>query len=307
MASPARACPFCGGRSEHALTASDHNRESTDARFDYERCAECATLFMRDVPDELSRFYAGDYHRFGDDGAAAWESNVTLRAVETARVAMLAKHLAPGGPLVDVGAGPGGFAAAARDAGYDVTAIEMDERCCEYMRERLGVRAIGSDDPIAALGELEPARAISMWHVLEHLRDPAAMLATAADRLQDGGVLAIGVPNPASLQFRALGSRWAHLDAPRHLCLIPERALSERLHELGLRPLLATSDDLFSRLCALHGWVNALRRRPARSDATRVTVRAAQVITKALAPVERSDLRGPALTLLFSKDRALAG
>jgi 2-polyprenyl-3-methyl-5-hydroxy-6-metoxy-1,4-benzoquinol methylase len=303
MASPARACPFCGGRSEHALTASDRNRESADARFEYDRCTVCATLFMRDVPDDLSRFYAGEYHRFGDDGAAEWEGNATLRAVETARVAMLADHVAPGGPLVDVGAGPGGFAAAARDAGYDVTAIEMDERCCDYMRERLGVRAIGSDDPIGALRELQPARAISMWHVLEHLRDPAAMLATAADRLQDGGVLAIGVPNPAALQFRALGARWAHLDAPRHLCLIGERALSERLRELGLRRLLATSDDLFSRLCALHGWVYALRRRPARGDAARVTVRAAQAITKALAPLERSDLRGPALTLLFAKGR----
>jgi SAM-dependent methyltransferase len=301
MASPARACPFCGGRSERALTASDRNRESTDARFEYDRCAECATLFMRDVPDDLSRFYAGEYHRFGDDGAAEWEGNATLRAVETARVAMLAEHLAAGGPLVDVGAGPGGFAAAARDAGYDVTAIEMDGRSCEYMRERLGVRAICSDDPIAALNELEPARVISMWHVLEHLRDPATMLATAADRLQDGGLLAIGVPNPASVQFRALGARWAHLDAPRHLCLIPEPALSERLRELGLRPLLATSDDLFSRVCALHGWVYALRRRPARGDAASVTVRAAQAITKAVAPLERSDLRGAALTLLYVK------
>jgi SAM-dependent methyltransferase len=301
MASPARACPFCGGRPEHALTASDRNRESTDERFEYERCTTCATLFLRDVPDDLSPYYAGDYHRFGDDGAAEWESNATLRAVETARVAMLAEHLAPGGPLVDVGAGPGGFAAAARDAGYDVTAIEMDDRSCEYMRERLGIRAIHGDDPVAALGELEPARVISMWHVLEHLPDPAAILATAADRLQDGGVLAIGVPNPASLQFRALGARWAHLDAPRHLCLIPERALSERLRGLGLGPLLATSDDLFSRLCALHAWIYALRRRPAHGDATRVTVRAAQAITKALAPLERSDLRGPALTLLYAK------
>lgn len=301
MAPPARACPFCGGRAEHALTARDRNRESTDARFRYDRCVECATLFMRDVPDDLSRFYAGEYHRFNDDGAAEWEGNATLRAVETARAEMLAEHVEPGGALVDVGAGPGGFAAAARDAGYGVTAIEMDARCCEYMRKRLGVQAICSDDPIAALRELPPARAISMWHVLEHLRDPAAMLATAAERLQDGGVLAIGVPNPDSLQFRVLGARWAHLDAPRHLCLIPERALSARLRELGLRPLLATSDDLFSRLCALHGWVYALRRRPARGDAASVTVRAAQAVTKALAPLERRDLRGPALTLLFAK------
>ena len=301
MASDARACPFCGGSSAFALAAGDRNRETTDASFAYGRCLVCATLFMLDQPADLAPFYEGEYHRFRADGAAEWEHNGTLREVETTRVAMLSGQLEPGGRLVDIGAGPGGFAAAAKLAGFDVTAIEMDRRCCEYMDSRLSIRAICSDAPIAALEALEPARVITLWHVLEHLRDPAAMLATAADRLQDGGVLAIGVPNPASLQFRALGARWAHLDAPRHLCLIPDRALSERLRELGLRPLLATSDDLFSRLCALHGWVYALRRRPARGDATRVTVRTAQAITKALAPLERSDLRGPALTLLLVK------
>jgi SAM-dependent methyltransferase len=217
MASPARACPFCGGRSEHALTASDRNRESTDARFEYERCTACATLFIRDVPEDLSPYYAGDYHRFGDDGAAEWESNATLRAVETARVAMLAEHLAPGGPLVDVGAGPGGFAAAARDAGYDVTAIEMDERSCEYMRERLHVRAIRSDDPITALRELEPARLISMWHVLEHLRDPAAGLAAAYRLLRPGGTLALVTPTADSLGPDWFGDAWWLLEDPTHL------------------------------------------------------------------------------------------
>ncbi len=301
MASDARACPFCGESSTFALSARDRNRETTAARFDYNRCLACETLFMVDPPADLAPFYAGEYHRFAADGAAEWERNATLREVETSRVAMLARHVQPSGPLIDVGAGPGGFAAAARDAGYDVTAIEMDERSCEYMRERLGVRAIRSDDPVAALRELPPVRTISMWHVLEHLRDPAAMLAAAADRLEDGGVLAIGVPNPRSLQFRALGARWAHLDAPRHLCLVPEQALTRRLGELGLRPLLATSDDLFARLCALHAYVYALRHRPARGDARAATVRAAQAIAKALAPLERRELRGAALTLVCVK------
>ncbi|HTZ87490.1 MAG TPA: methyltransferase domain-containing protein [Solirubrobacteraceae bacterium] len=300
------ACPFCGGASRFALTARDRNRESTDARFSYERCVQCGTLFMRDVPDDLAPFYAGEYHRFTPDGAAEWEGNETLRAVETARVAMLAEHAlsSPGGRLIDIGAGPGAFAAAAKHAGYEVSAIEMDERSCDYMERRLGVRAIRSDEPIAALAELPPARVISMWHVLEHLRDPAAMLATAADRLEAGGVLAIGVPNPGSLQFRLLRARWAHLDAPRHLCFVPAPAMIERARELGLRPLYATSEDLFSRLCALHGWIYALRPRPARGDARPVTVRAAQAVTKALVPLERRELRGPALTLLFIRDRA---
>jgi SAM-dependent methyltransferase len=300
MTADTRACPFCGGRSAAAVLAEDRNRETSAARFEYRRCERCATVFLVDPPVDLAPFYAGEYHRFDADGAAEWERNPTLRAVETARAQLLGRHVR-NGSLIDVGAGPGGFAAAARDAGFDVSAIEMDARSCEYMQRRLGVRAICTDDPLAALASLPPARAISLWHALEHLRDPAATLALAAARLQPGGVLALGVPNPHALQFRLLGSRWAHLDAPRHLSLVPEPALSARMRELGLRRVEADSYDLFSRLCSLHAWVYALRRHPARGDARAATVRAAQALRMLLAPLERRDLRGPALTLLYAK------
>ena len=62
-----------------------------------------------------------------------------------------------------------------------------------------------------------------MWHVIEHLRRPWEVIERAAANLQDGGVLAIATPNPRALQFKLLRRRWAHLDAPRHLFLIPSR------------------------------------------------------------------------------------
>ncbi len=258
---------------------------------------------MVDVPSDLPRYYAGDYHSFGPDRAPAWTHNQTLLTVEAFRVGMLRRHLEPG-TLVDIGAGPGGFAAAAKHEGFEVTAIEMDARCCEYLETGLGVRAIHSDEPIERLRALPPAQAISLWHVLEHLRDPAEMLATAAEHLEPGGVLALGVPNPDSLQFGLLGARWAHLDAPRHICLIPEEALISRMRSLGLRQLEATTADPFGRLCSLHGWTYALRRHPARRPTRPSVMRIAQAATAVLAPIEHYGRHGAALTLLFGKDGA---
>jgi SAM-dependent methyltransferase len=301
MASPAPPCPLCGSDTAYALTALDRNRETTAERFTYNRCGACGTVFMVDVPADLARYYEGEYHRFGTDGAPEWTRNPTLIEVEESRVRLLRGHVEPGS-LIDIGAGPGGFTAAAKREGFDVTAIEMDARCCEYMQSVLEVRAICSDEPIEQLRALAPARVIALWHVLEHLRDPAEMLAAAATRLEPGGVLALGVPNPRSLQFRLLGARWAHLDAPRHLCLMPEDALVSHLRSLGLRPLEATTGDPFGRVCNLHGWAYALRHRPARRDSPRVVIRAAQAITAALAPLENERGRGAALTLLLGKD-----
>jgi SAM-dependent methyltransferase len=283
------------------LTATDRNRELTPERFVYNRCTACGSVFLRDVPDDLSRYYAGDYHGFDADGTPEWEQNPTLLEVERFRAQLLREHVEPGS-LIDIGAGAGAFAAAAVSHGFDVAAIEMDRRCCEYMRTSLGVEAVCSDDPIAALRAMAPARVITMWHSLEHLRTPAEMLSAAADRLQPGGVLALGVPNPDSLQFRLLGKRWAHLDAPRHLCLMPEEALVARLQTLGLRRLVAMTGDPFGLICSVHGWTYALRRRPARHQSRASTIHAGRLLTRALAPIEHPRRLGPALTLLAVKD-----
>lgn len=295
-----RPCPLCGGPSVGALTARDRNREITDELFHYNRCLRCGSVFMVDVPDDLSPYYAGPYHAFDGNGRPEWTCNPSLQEVERYRVELLRRHVGTGA-LVDVGAGPGAFAAAAKGAGFEVTAIEMDRRCCDYMEGELGIRAICSDEPAAMLASVAPARVITLWHVLEHLRDPAGMLAAAAAALEDGGVLALGVPNPESLQFLLLGARWAHLDAPRHLCLMPEQALVAQLRPLGMRLLEATTTDPFGRICDLHGWTYALRRRPAEGRTSAGVIRAAQAIQAVAGPLERSGERGSALTLLFAK------
>jgi SAM-dependent methyltransferase len=295
-------CPLCGASGRPFLTAVDRNRGLGEGRFAYLRCGACDTVYMSEVPVDLARFYVGDYYGFDEHGEPPWTRNELLARSEAARIELLLRHVEPSGQLVEVGAGPGGFASAARAAGFDVTAIEMDARCCEYLTRRVGVRAIRSDDPEAVLVGLPPARVIALWHVLEHLADPAGLLARAAERLEPGGVLALGVPNPDSLQFRLLRSRWAHLDAPRHLCLMPAAALIAHADGLGLHCVELTTADPFGEHSNMFGWASALRRDPSAGPTPGPVIAAAQALTAVLGPVERRGLHGAALTLLLRKD-----
>ena len=59
--------------------------------------------------------------------------------------------------------------------------------------------------------------AITMFHVLEHLYDPASYLDAAHQLLRPDGRLILQVPNAACWQFLLLGERWNGIDVPRHL------------------------------------------------------------------------------------------
>jgi hypothetical protein len=292
-------CPFCGGAGGQAFRARDRNREITEERFSYARCRACGTVFMVAPPADLARYYTGDYYQFDPDGEPRWKREAAVIEYSAYRMAMLQGHAQPG-HLIEIGAGTGAFASAAQAAGFDVSAIEMDERCCDYL-SGCGIRAICSDDPAEVLESLPSARVVALWHVLEHLSNPAEVLERVVDKLEPEGVLAIGVPNPRSLQFRLLRARWAHLDAPRHLCLIPPDSLVRRGEELGMRCVAMTTNDPYGVGCDQFGWVKAFERRPAVGETPWLAGFAALATQRAMAPLERTGNRGSAVTLLMRK------
>jgi SAM-dependent methyltransferase len=201
--------------------------------------------------------------------------------------------------LLEIGAGTGLFARAAVLDGFEVTAIEMDADCCQYLRDVVGAEAICSDRPEEALRDLPEFQAIALWHVIEHLEKPWALLEQAARKLAPGGAMVIATPNPRSLQFRLLGRNWAHVDAPRHLFLIPPEALEAKAKTLGLRHVMTTTSDPAGRHWNRFGWEYALRRHPAERPATPAKRALSLALTLALRPFETRGLAGTAYTSLF--------
>jgi SAM-dependent methyltransferase len=285
-------CPVCGGVGEHRLTTTDRNRGIGEARFEYRECRECATLYLVDVPADLGRYYPPEYYPIGAEQAAA-ES-------DRAKVALL-RRFVTGGPLIEVGPGAGGFAAQASRSGFDVRAIEMDERACHHLR-MLGVETVHSAEPDRELARMAPSRAIVLWHVFEHLTRPVALLRAAAANLEPGGVLLLAVPNPGSFQLRVLGARWPHVDAPRHLQLVPAATLVRLAGQAGLAPLALVGADRTGRDWNVFGWQHVLVRLNSAPARRRAAFGVAAVLAELLAPVERRGLRGSTYSAVFRKD-----
>lgn len=288
-------CPLCGAAAAEAFVTRDRNRAVTTRRFRYLRCTGCAVLFLADVPQDLRCYYGDDYFSLPslDDLRAA-------AAGEAYRMDLLRPH-ASGGRLVEIGPGNGIFAVQALDAGFEVAAVEADATAAAYLRETLGIDVTVSDAPEDVLPGLPATNAIVAWHVLEHLPRPWDLLDAAAASLEAGGVLLIATPNPAAFGLRVLRGLWPHVDAPRHLFLIPHTALFERARSVGLEPAALTHADPGGRHWNAFAWHFALRRPTMPYVLDQAARLAGLAIAAGLAPVERRGLRGAAYTAVLRK------
>jgi SAM-dependent methyltransferase len=220
------------------------------------RCGRCGaqTTWPRPTEAELDRAYGSWYRPPG--GRFAGLGDRLLRRLRGQLARRLA-HIAPPGPVLDVGAGDGALLDALAARGRTAVGLERHST-------RDDVRAMD-------LAEVrERWAAIVFWHSLEHLRDPGAALERAADLLLPDGVIVVAMPNADSIQARVFGDRWLALDLPRHLVHVPASALLAKLDALGMRPervsYLRGGQVVFGWL---HGIVGTLPTRPDLYDAIR--------------------------------------
>ena len=288
-------CPACAGTARPAFAARDYNRRCSRRVFHYSRCSRCRLIFLADPPADLDSYYAGDYFQF-----PTRERLAEIAAKDRHQLEMLTAW-ARGGRLLELGPAHGAFALQAAEAGFDVTTIEMNEQCCRYLESVVGVTAIHTDRPEEALRDLPPHEAIAMWQVIEHLADPWECLNRAVANLRAGGILLVATPNPDSLGLRLLGRFWPHLDAPRHLSLIPADVLTSQLRARGLERVALWTDDPAARSWNRFGWqrvlMNCSRRRPVRA----ATFVIGAMLAAAVAPIERRGGRSSSYTAIFRK------
>jgi ubiquinone/menaquinone biosynthesis C-methylase UbiE len=95
--------------------------------------------------------------------------------------------------------------------------------------------------------------AISMFHVLEHLYDPRAVLKESRRILKPTGQLIIAIPNVRSPQRAVFGRFWTYWEAPRHFWHFTPATVTRLLSEAGFhvdrilqQPLLQPQNPLIS-------------------------------------------------------------
>jgi SAM-dependent methyltransferase len=142
--------------------------------------------------------------------------------------------------MLEAGCGIGTFLADARDAGWDVSGVEINVGFPEFCRSELGIENVKvgliSDPPFAE----ESFDVVAMLDVLEHMYDPVLAVKQSARLLKPGGILVVKSPNgPMQLRKeklkKMLGRGSGYVAGIGHLNHFTPRTLSLVFSTGGLR------------------------------------------------------------------------
>lgn len=238
-------CALCGSPTAQPWFTGRDRGLGHPGRFFVVRCQRCGLLRQSPRPVDLAPYYEGGYPQYTSDLYTwqPWWRRTVPDAFEYSGSGgiqwKLIRRVVPWrrGRILDIGCGNGDLLTILDRAGWDVHGYEPHATTAEAANRRLdhlGRRVVHSD---AGAFDAWPAQSfdvITLWHVIEHLPEPLAMLRVVHRLLRPGGLCLIQTPHVAAAEALVLRSYWHGWELPRHLWFFSHTTLQALLERAGL-------------------------------------------------------------------------
>jgi SAM-dependent methyltransferase len=236
---PNTTCPYCGSSAIEPFC----RRTVSVLHGAYDYCTGCRVYFANPMAEdaELAEYYGTYYRDVGGRSSDAtraaqydWFKTTLLRRIQ---------RVIPSGRYLEIGCGEGPSLAAARDAGYEVTGIDLAANAVRFAQEKyaLDARCVRLEDLQEPDGTFD---VVYTYHTIEHVTDLRSFLDNASRLLKPGGWLFVGTENPEALYH--VSYAWLHRLAGRpvplnsssseHTFLLSPRFVRAQFPAYGLRP-----------------------------------------------------------------------
>lgn len=205
------------------------------------RCTSCGLIFVSPLPSGAPAIYDKTYFASGEGyGYVDYDRDKEpMRRAFELYLEHMEEVLGRKGKLLDVGAATGYFMGIAKAHGWEVEGVEISEYAASLGRAKgLPIYTGTLEDMNLAEGSFD---AITLFDIVEHLRDPKSVILEASRLLKKGGVIVITTPDSGSLWARVLGRHWHLVVPPEHLILFNRKNLADLLRRTGFTPLFITT------------------------------------------------------------------
>jgi SAM-dependent methyltransferase len=214
-------CIACDGSQFRVAYKVTDTNQGAPGEWDLKVCACCGLGVIDPFPtqDDIASFYVDQFYTEDGKRFQGWverlrEMLAWLRGVHIERIV---QHK---GRLLDFGAGAGHFAKVQRLRGWNVNSVDpYSSRANSSNLSKMDGDKIRLEFPDHYFD------VVTLWYVIEHLRNPSAAIIEFKRVLKPGGVLVLAQQDFASYQARFFGPRWLILDPPRHIWQFSESSL----------------------------------------------------------------------------------
>jgi SAM-dependent methyltransferase len=226
-------CPLCGGVSARTLFAVSRGHP----RFEIDQCGRCQLAWTRPASGEAWE-KTGDFSDYYGAGKSKF-----LRPLQTIRDAAMRSRarrylsfLTPFDEIwvLDWGCAEGRLLKAFLRYGCRCFGVEHPD----YPEERFfnpdQITYIKGEAALETL-PLNRFDLIFLWHVIEHVQEPMALMRRLLALLSEDGLLVMAVPNFAGREACAFKENWFHLDVPYHRFHFSKPALRRLVTDADLQ------------------------------------------------------------------------
>ena len=203
------ACILCG--------ASPRKPFSRQELATWWKCPNCGLFFVAPQPEDatLSRLYRSRYYEPQSELSCDEDSKTRRYWAERADRLDRAADVER---VLDVGCGRGEFLRAAMDRGWQPWGFEMDVQALRRLPEAIRTRCLVGDMERAPF-EGRSFDAITLFDVIEHVRQPVEFLIRSRRYLRPSGTVMVTTPNAGVLKAKIKGRFWKYFEFERYLHL----------------------------------------------------------------------------------------
>jgi SAM-dependent methyltransferase len=241
-------CRICDNQHNNTLFEAREMMFGTRERFAYFECSSCASLQIKEIPTELSKFYAGDYYSFDPiirrkllagilkrvkDRSAVFRKGMFGRILNRYYGNLYLEQLGllnpnPTTSVIDIGCGAGEFLHSLSEIGF-TQLLGVDPHLTSEIRYANGL-VIKNNQFHEVDGQYD---VVTMNHSFEHVVNPLSVLQKCRSVLKGGGFCCITTPVADSFAWHTYRANWVQLDAPRHLHVLSRKSMEYLAEQTG--------------------------------------------------------------------------
>jgi len=206
-------------------------------------CQECHLEFVNPLPSVEAMQENYKKEMIGNESESGLHSNYILERQKriksfsklyNSRLSLIESFYPSKGNLLDIGCGAGFFLNIAKERGWNCHGLEILPEYIKYAKENFALENIHFESLDESLTYDENTfDVITLWDLIEHLRNPLKSLKQINRVMKPGGLLVIWTPNVKNAIV--LKEKWIGYKTLQHFYFFSKDSLNNMLRKAGFK------------------------------------------------------------------------